>query len=34
MEDALAGRKSAKAALDDAVRRGDEILSRFEKANQ
>jgi sn-glycerol 3-phosphate transport system substrate-binding protein len=34
IEDALAGRKSAKAALDDAVRRGNDILSRFEKANQ
>ena len=34
MEDALAGRKSAKAALDEAVRRGNEVLSQFEKANQ
>ena len=34
MEDALAGRKAAKTALDDAVRRGNEILSQFEKANQ
>jgi sn-glycerol 3-phosphate transport system substrate-binding protein len=34
IEDALAGRKAAKAALDDAVRRGNEVLSRFEKANQ
>lgn len=34
IEDALAGRKAAKVALDDAVRRGNEILSQFEKANQ
>jgi sn-glycerol 3-phosphate transport system substrate-binding protein len=34
IEDALAGRKAAKAALDDAVRRGNEILSQFEKTNQ
>jgi sn-glycerol 3-phosphate transport system substrate-binding protein len=34
IEDALAGRKAAKAALDDAVRRGNEVLRRFEKANQ
>ncbi len=34
LEAALAGRKSPKAALDDAVRRGDEILQRFETANQ
>jgi sn-glycerol 3-phosphate transport system substrate-binding protein len=34
MEDALAGRKSAKTALDDAVRRGNDILTQFEKANQ
>jgi sn-glycerol 3-phosphate transport system substrate-binding protein len=34
IEDALAGRKPAKAALDDAVRRGNDILSQFEKANQ
>jgi sn-glycerol 3-phosphate transport system substrate-binding protein len=33
LEDALAGRKAAKAALDDAVRRGNEILSQFERAN-
>lgn len=29
MEAALAGKKSAKQALDDAVRRGNEILKRF-----
>lgn len=34
LEDALAGRKSAKSALDDAVRRGNETLSQFEKANR
>jgi sn-glycerol 3-phosphate transport system substrate-binding protein len=34
LEDALAGRKSARAALDDAVRRGNDILVQFEKANQ
>ena len=34
MEDALAGRKPAKTALDDAVRRGNDILTQFEKANQ
>lgn len=33
IEDALAGRKAAKAALDDAVRRGNEVLDQFEKAN-
>jgi len=30
IEAALAGQKSAKAALDDAVRRGNEVLRRFE----
>jgi sn-glycerol 3-phosphate transport system substrate-binding protein len=30
MEAALVGQKSAKAALDDAVRRGNEVLRRFE----
>ena len=34
LEDALAGRKAAKTALDDAVRRGNEVLRQFEKANQ
>lgn len=34
LEDALAGRKTAKAALDDAVRRGNDVLGQFEKANQ
>ena len=34
LELALAGKKAAKTALDDAVRRGNEILRQFEKANQ
>lgn len=34
MELAFAGKKSAKAALDDAARRGNDILRQFEKANQ
>jgi sn-glycerol 3-phosphate transport system substrate-binding protein len=33
LEAALSGRKAAKTALDDAVRRGNEILRQFEKAN-
>lgn|GEM_PF-2924557 len=34
IEDALAGRKTPKAALDDAVRRGNDMLTQFEQANQ
>ncbi|MFZ5538810.1 MAG: sn-glycerol-3-phosphate ABC transporter substrate-binding protein UgpB [Pseudomonadota bacterium] len=34
LEAAFAGKKSAKAALDDAVRRGNEILRQFEAANR
>ena len=34
LEQVWAGRKSAKQALDDAVRRGNEHLERFEKANK
>jgi sn-glycerol 3-phosphate transport system substrate-binding protein len=34
MELALAGKKSAQAALDSAVRRGNELLRQFEKANR
>ena len=34
LEHAFAGRKSAKAALDAAVRAGNELLRQFEKANQ
>ncbi len=33
LEDALAGRKTTKAALDDAVRRGNEVLRQFQKVN-
>src|SRR4029077_955208 len=34
MEAAFAGKKTAKAALDDAVRRGNDILRKFEAANK
>ncbi|HXF45559.1 MAG TPA: sn-glycerol-3-phosphate ABC transporter substrate-binding protein UgpB [Burkholderiaceae bacterium] len=34
LEAAFAGKKSAKQALDDAVRRGNEILRQFEAANR
>ena len=34
MEAVFAGSKDAKAAMDDAVRRGNEILRRFEAANK
>lgn len=34
MEAAFAGKKSARSALNDAVRRGNEILSKFEEANK
>jgi sn-glycerol 3-phosphate transport system substrate-binding protein len=34
MEAAFAGKKDAKTALDDAVRRGNELLRRFEAANK
>ena len=34
MEAVFAGKKDAKAALDDAVRRGNEILRKFEAANK
>jgi sn-glycerol 3-phosphate transport system substrate-binding protein len=30
----FSGKKTAKAGLDDAVRRGNEILRRFEAANK
>ena len=33
LEQAIAGKVAPKAALDSAVRRGNEILRRFEKAN-
>jgi len=34
LEAAFAGKKEAKTALDDAVRRGNEILRQFEAANK
>jgi sn-glycerol 3-phosphate transport system substrate-binding protein len=34
MEAVFAGKKDAKTAMDDAVRRGNEILRRFEAANK
>lgn len=34
LEAALAGKKSAKQALDESVKRGNEILERFQKANK
>ena len=34
MEQVWAGRKTAKQGLDDAVRRGNELLERFERANK
>jgi len=34
IENALTGKKEPKAALDDAVRRGNEILRKFEAANK
>jgi sn-glycerol 3-phosphate transport system substrate-binding protein len=34
MEAVFSGKKDAKAAMDDAVRRGNDILRRFEAANK
>jgi sn-glycerol 3-phosphate transport system substrate-binding protein len=34
MEAVFAGKKEAKVALDDAVKRGNEILRQFEAANK
>ncbi len=34
MEAVFAGKKGAKEALDDAVRRGNDILRKFEAANK
>jgi sn-glycerol 3-phosphate transport system substrate-binding protein len=34
LEAVFAGRKDAKSALEDAVKRGNEILRRFEQANK
>jgi sn-glycerol 3-phosphate transport system substrate-binding protein len=34
MEAVFSGKKDAKTALDDAVKRGNEILRKFESANR
>jgi len=34
LEAAFSGKKTAKAALDDAVKRGDEVLRKFQAANK
>ena len=34
METVLQGKKTAKAAMDEAVRRGNDILRKFEAANK
>ena len=34
MEAVFAGKKTAKAAMDDAVRRGNDMLRKFEAANR
>jgi sn-glycerol 3-phosphate transport system substrate-binding protein len=34
LEQVWAGKKTAKEALDAIVKRGDELLERFEKANK
>ena len=34
LEAVFAGKKDAKAALDDAVQRGNDILRKFEAANK
>ena len=34
MEGVFAGKKDAKAAMDAAVRRGNEILKKFQAANK
>ncbi|MGC8035331.1 sn-glycerol-3-phosphate ABC transporter substrate-binding protein UgpB, partial [Salmonella enterica] len=34
LENVWTGKKTAKEALDSAVKRGDELLARFEKANK
>ena len=34
IEAALAGKKDAKTAMDDAVRRGNEILRKFQATNK
>ena len=34
LEQAFSGKRSAKSALDQAVKRGNEILRQFERANR
>jgi sn-glycerol 3-phosphate transport system substrate-binding protein len=34
LESVWSGKKNAKAALDDAVKRGNELLRKFETANK
>ncbi len=34
LESVWSGQKTAKAALDEAVKRGNELLEKFQKANQ
>ncbi|TSA13455.1 MAG: sn-glycerol-3-phosphate ABC transporter substrate-binding protein, partial [Betaproteobacteria bacterium] len=34
LEEVFSGKKDAKTALDDAVKRGNEILRQFEAANK
>ena len=34
MENVFSGKKDAKTALDDAVKRGNDILRKFEAANK
>jgi sn-glycerol 3-phosphate transport system substrate-binding protein len=34
MEAVFSGKKDAKAAMDDAVKRGNEILRKFQAANK
>ena len=34
MESVFSGKKDAKAAMDEAVKRGNEILRKFEAANK
>ncbi|MGB7481161.1 MAG: sn-glycerol-3-phosphate ABC transporter substrate-binding protein, partial [Burkholderiaceae bacterium] len=34
LENVWAGKKSAKEALDSAVKRGDDLLVRFQRANK
>ena len=34
LEAVWSGKKTAKAALDDAVKRGNELLEKFQKANK